>query len=142
MANNIIIVGVDGSESARKAARRAAELAKSTGATLHVISAVDKLSVETIPAGGGTTRTLTSGEAAESIAAEVAAELKQITPDVVSDPHPGKPAEALVDEAIRLDASLIVVGNRRVQGIGRLLGSVATDVAQRAPCDVYIVKTV
>jgi nucleotide-binding universal stress UspA family protein len=47
-----------------------------------------------------------------------------------------------VQVATDIGADLIVVGNRRVQGIGRLLGSVATDVAQHAPCDVYIVKTV
>jgi nucleotide-binding universal stress UspA family protein len=36
---------------------------------------------------------------------------------------------------------MIVVGNRRMQGLGRLLGSVANDVAHHAPCDVHIVKT-
>jgi nucleotide-binding universal stress UspA family protein len=36
---------------------------------------------------------------------------------------------------------MIVVGNRRMQGIGRVLGSVANSVAHNAPCDVYIAKT-
>jgi nucleotide-binding universal stress UspA family protein len=63
-------------------------------------------------------------------------------PAVTSRALAGRPATALVDEAIRLGASLIVVGNRRVQGVGRVLGSVATNVAAHAPCDVYIVKTV
>lgn len=53
----------------------------------------------------------------------------------------GKPAESLIKEAIRLDARLIVVGNRRMRGIGRLLGSVANSVAHNAPCDVYIANT-
>lgn len=52
------------------------------------------------------------------------------------------PATALCDEAERLEASIIVVGNRGVQGAARLLGSVATDVARRAPCDVLIANTV
>ena len=39
-------------------------------------------------------------------------------------------------------ADVIVVGNRRMQGVGRLLGSVANEVAHNAPCDVFIVKTV
>ena len=42
----------------------------------------------------------------------------------------------------RLEAEVIVVGNRRMQGVGRLLGSVANEVAHNAPCDVLIVKTV
>src|SRR5690606_28369663 len=40
------------------------------------------------------------------------------------------------------DASLIVVGNKRVQGVaGRVLGSIARDVAAHASCDVYIAHT-
>ena len=51
------------------------------------------------------------------------------------------PATALCDEARRLQASIIVVGNRRVKGAARLLGAVATDVARQAPCDVLIANT-
>jgi nucleotide-binding universal stress UspA family protein len=36
---------------------------------------------------------------------------------------------------------MIVVGNRRVQGISRVLGAIATDVARRASCDVLISDT-
>jgi nucleotide-binding universal stress UspA family protein len=147
---NIIVVGVDASESARKAARTAAVLAANSGAVLHVLSAVEKTAVTPDSGAGfspgefaeGAGTGLTPGELAEALAAEVAAELRSIAPDVVSGPLQGKPAQALVDEARRLDARLIVVGNRRVQGIGRILGSVATSVAHQAPCDVYIVKTV
>ena len=138
---NIILVGVDGSDSSRRAARRAAELAVSMGAQLHVLTAVDRATVEEIPDRPGASQ-VTSGEMAEAIAAEVAAELSTVVPAVTSSPLQGKPATALVDEAARLDARLIVVGNRRVQGVGRILGSVATNVAAHAPCDVYIVKTV
>ena len=52
-----------------------------------------------------------------------------------------KPAEALINEAERFGARMIVVGNRRMRGIGRVLGSVANSVAHNAPCDVYIAKT-
>jgi nucleotide-binding universal stress UspA family protein len=47
----------------------------------------------------------------------------------------------LVAEAKRLDADLIVVGNVRMQGPGRLLGSVGSGVAHHAPCNVLIVKS-
>ena len=53
-----------------------------------------------------------------------------------------KPADALINEAERLEAELIIVGNRRMQGVSRLLGSVANEVAHNAPCDVLVVKTV
>ena len=48
---------------------------------------------------------------------------------------------ALCDEAKRLDAEMIIVGNRRVQGMSRVLGSIAMDVARNAPCNVLIVHT-
>ena len=138
---NVIVVGVDGSESSRLAASRAAELARSMVAQLHIVTAVERATVEEIPDRPGATQ-ITSGEVAEAIAAEVAAELEGIVPGVTSTPLHGKPATVLVEEAERLDARLIVVGNRRVQGVGRILGSVASSVAAHAPCDVYIVKTV
>jgi len=53
-----------------------------------------------------------------------------------------KPAEALLAEAQRLEAELIIVGNRRMQGVSRILGAVANHVAHNAPCDVLVVKTV
>jgi nucleotide-binding universal stress UspA family protein len=47
----------------------------------------------------------------------------------------------MCEEARRLEARMIVVGNRRVQGAARVLGSIASDVAKHAPCDVYIANT-
>ncbi|MGZ8758012.1 MAG: universal stress protein [Aeromicrobium sp.] len=138
---NVILVGVDDSDSSRRAARRAAELAVSLGAELHIVSAVDKAAVEEIPDRPGASL-LTSGEVGEAIATEVANEVGDLVPGVVSNLVYGKAAAALVEEAERLGASMIVVGNRRVQGVGRILGSVASSVAAHAPCDVYIVKTV
>ena len=138
---NVILVGVDGSETSRKAARVAAELAASTGATLHVLSAFDKANVETVTEGYDTW-VVTSADGAEATAARVAEELKEIAPNVESSPLYGKPADALVEEAKRLQARLIVVGNKRMQGVSRVLGSVANSVSHNAPCDVYIVKTV
>ncbi|KQT93491.1 hypothetical protein ASG49_00235 [Marmoricola sp. Leaf446] len=138
---NVIVVGVDGTDTSRHAARRAAELAVRLGADLHVLTAADKAMVEEFPDRPGASL-LTSGELAEAVASEVADELRATAPSVTSSPLQGKPATALVDEATRLGAAVIVVGNRRVQGVGRLLGSVASGVAAHAPCDVYIVKTI
>ena len=55
---------------------------------------------------------------------------------------PGDPADAILRVANEVGADLIVVGNRRMQGPSRVLGSVANDVAHRAPCAVLILKTV
>jgi nucleotide-binding universal stress UspA family protein len=53
-----------------------------------------------------------------------------------------KPADALLAVAAEVEADLIVVGNVRMQGLGRLLGSVGNDIAHHSPCSVLIVKTV
>ncbi|MEN9823602.1 MAG: hypothetical protein RLZ04_2028, partial [Actinomycetota bacterium] len=54
----------------------------------------------------------------------------------------GNPAKAIITVAERESAELIVVGNVRMQGIGRVLGSVGDDILRNAPCNVLIVKTV
>ena len=128
----IVLVGVDGSDSSRRAARRAAELAADMGAVLHVMMASERSTLH---------RTAAS-EAAEATARAVAAELTGLVAQVTSSPLQGKPALALVEEADRLHADVIVVGNRGTQGVGRVLGSVASAVVAHAPCDVFVVKTV
>lgn len=136
-----IVVGVDGSETARKAADAAARIAAALGARLHVVSAYDKEVIEEVKGGGNDSWWISSSAHALDIATTEAGRLAAITSDITSDSANGKPHEALIDEATRLDAFLIVVGNRRMQGAGRVLGSVANSVAHNAPCDVYIVKT-
>ena len=54
----------------------------------------------------------------------------------------GFPARALINVATEVNADLIVVGNVRMQGISRVLGSVGNEVLHNAPCNVLIVKTV
>lgn len=138
---NVILVGVDGTDTSLVAARRAAELAASTGARLHILTAFDKSEVDRVQVGHDVW-VITSADGAEAVANRAADELREITPNIESSPLYGKPAEALIEEAKRLNARLIVVGNKRMQGMTRLLGSVANSVSHNAPCDVYIVKTV
>ncbi len=138
---NVIIVGVDNGEPAVRAARRAGELAAALGSRLHVVTAVERGSVAEFPDRPGG-QLVTSGEMAEAAAADVVRELEPLVPGVSTSVLHDKPAAALVTEARRLEAELIVIGNRRAQGVGRVLGSVAGSVVAHAPCDVYIVKTV
>ncbi len=138
---NVILVGVDGTDTSLIAARTAAKLAANSDATLHILTAFDKSEVERVEVGHDVW-VITSADGAEAIANRAADELREITPKIESSPLYGKPAEALIAEAKRVNARLIVVGNKRMQGMTRLLGSVANSVSHNAPCDVYIVKTV
>jgi nucleotide-binding universal stress UspA family protein len=53
----------------------------------------------------------------------------------------GDPVEAIVRVAEQERADVIVVGNKGMGGVRRVLGSVPNSVAHRPPCSVLIVQT-
>ena len=137
----IYVIGTDGSETAARAAQRAGDLARATGASVHVVCAYTKTSGANFRIGSDEYMA-TSLTTAEQIADQQAATFRAQGVEATSAALDVKPADALINEAERLEAELIVVGNRRMQGVSRLLGSVANEVAHNAPCDVLVVKTV
>lgn len=137
---NEVIVGVDGSATARKAALAAAELANCCNLPLHIVMSMTRNTSQEVHGGGSEKWHIDSIGVAEDLLKSLAGELKANTP-VSHAVLVSEPANALCEEATRLDASIIVVGNKRVQGAARVLGSIAGDVAKRAPCNVFIVHT-
>lgn len=138
----IVVTGVDNSETAAIAAQKAASLANDMGARLHVLSAYGTFESERINIGSD--EILVSNEQeAEAVARDVFLEIRREFPtlEITFAPGKGSPGEALVNAAEHLDADVIVVGNKRVQGVARVLGSVARDVAAHAHCDVYVAHT-
>ena len=137
---NEIIVGVDGSDTARMAAVAAAEMATNFNRPLHIVTSMKSHNSREVHGGGSEVWHIDSVGVAEDLLKALAGELKVTVPVshavVMSDV-----ANGLCDEATRLNASMIVVGNKRVQGAARVLGSIAGDVAKRAPCNVLIVHT-
>lgn len=137
-----ILVGVDDSETARSAASTAASLANALGAKLVAVTAFGKFEAERYSVGGDEYLFSNHDEAilvAENAVTAMRAAYPDLTIEVMA--VDGKPAEAIVRTAEQLDASIVVVGNKRVQGPGRVLGSIATYVLHHAPCDVYIAHT-
>lgn len=134
-----IVVGFADVETAHRVAREAVSLAGQLGAALHVVTAIDDDTRTTLEVGSD------RWEYGAVDAAENAIREFMLTmPDEVeytAAAIEGKPADVLIDEARRLGADLIVVGNVRMQGPGRLLGSVGSGVAHNAPCNVLIVKS-
>ncbi|MEI7521806.1 MAG: universal stress protein, partial [Thermoleophilia bacterium] len=53
----------------------------------------------------------------------------------------GSAAQALCDLAERVDADLLIIGNRGMQGGRRFLGSVPNTITHHAPCSVMIIDT-
>ncbi len=135
-----IVVGLSTAETSHAAGRQAFELAEVAGATVHVVTAVEHDDVAVVEVGSDRF-SITDVDAAESAIEQV---VKSFSPTVQWRvlAVQGKPADALIDVAAQVDADLIVVGNVRMQGLGRVLGSVGNDVAHHAPCSVLIVKTV
>lgn len=135
--NRPIVVGVDQSETSRRAVLRAAEIASAFSAPLHLVMAASRGRSDGMATETGRSIDWLAG--AEQFLDALAGELTVsiVTHAIVE----GDPAVAMCDEAERVDAQMIVVGNRRVQGIARVLGAIATDVARRAPCDVLISDT-
>ncbi|MFJ5958342.1 universal stress protein [Paenarthrobacter sp. NPDC092416] len=136
----VIVVGVDSSETAKKAAQAAARLASAMKADLHVVSGFSDDRIEEF--GTGSDRiTVSSADSAEYVARKVSEELTVEGGNVKYFAARGTPANALISHAETFNADLIVVGNKRMKGLGRVLGSIANSVAHGAPCDVYIVNT-
>jgi nucleotide-binding universal stress UspA family protein len=140
-----IVVGTDGSESARRAVERAAELAKASGAELHLVSAYRSPTV--VVTAPEVAVIVDQEEWRVSAQQEVERQLSSVqaalgpTLPVATHALPHDPAKAICDVAQAVEADLIVVGNKGMKGLRRVLGSVPSSVAHHAPCDVLIVQT-
>lgn len=134
-----LIVGFAEVPTAHQAVREAVALAEGLGAALHVVMATEGDSVDIIRVGSDEW-TVSEIESAETAIRNFMTSLGTSL-DYTIGVAAGSPGDVLVSEAERLDADLIVVGNVRMQGIGRVLGSVGGAVIHNAPCSVLVVKT-
>ncbi|MFN8104414.1 MAG: universal stress protein [Acidimicrobiia bacterium] len=118
-----VLIATDGSPTADRAVERGLDLAARLGseAVLLAVAAPEKAKVIL-------DRTL----------GEHAHRRQPIT--TVSEP--GDPANVILDVVEALDADLVIVGNKGMQGPRRfLLSSIPNKVAHHARCAVLIVKT-
>jgi nucleotide-binding universal stress UspA family protein len=142
-----IVVGTDGSETAKQAVREATELAKQTGATLDVVSAFDpvpasRLREERLEAPSDIEYAVNPQEDVNAILSEAERQVGDVGVKVRTFARQGEPADAILDVAEEENADLIVVGNKGMTGAKRfLLGSVPNKVSHHAPCSVLIVRT-
>jgi nucleotide-binding universal stress UspA family protein len=142
-----IVVGTDGSETARGAVKEASDLAKQVGAKLDIVSAYQpvseaRLRQERLDAPSDISHTVGPSEDVEATLADAAKEAKSKGVDVETFARQGDPADAILDVAEEEDADLIVVGNKGMTGAKRfLLGSVPNKVSHHAPCSVLIIRT-
>jgi nucleotide-binding universal stress UspA family protein len=134
-----VLVGIDGSEESREAARQAAILADGE---LTLLASYD-----VAPAIVGGTGTHVPAYMDEDLQREAAtASLGRARNDVAMASPTGKivrgrAASALISEVEREQQTLLVVGSH---GLGRLagfvIGSTATEVIHKAPCSVLVAR--
>jgi nucleotide-binding universal stress UspA family protein len=141
-----IVVGTDGSDTAKVAVQQAADLAKSHGSELHLVMSASgvsetRLREERQGAPDDVQHAINPNEDIEAQLKEVAESLGDgIT--VKTHPKQGDPADAIIDVAEHNGADLIVVGNKGMTGAKRFfLGAVPNKVSHHAPCSVLIVRT-
>ena len=139
-----IVVGTDGSQTAKLAVDEATRLAKALDVELHIVSAFQPLTgahVAGAPAGAAKVWQPLPDSRVEAILAEAAASVRFRDVKFKTHSSNDEPADALIAVATQVDADMIVVGNRGMQGARRVLGSVPNKVAHHAPCSVLIIRT-
>ena len=136
-----IVVGTDLSQRSTAAVTMAADLAGKLGATLHLVSACPMAAV-----GMGPEMVIVPdhGEVVDSTKSDLermADDLRSKGLSVEIHTPVGEAADALCAVADTVEADLIVVGNKRMQGAARVLGSVPNRVAHKANCSVLVART-
>lgn len=142
-----IVVGTDGSDTAKVAVEQATDLAKKVGARLDLVSAYEpvpgsRLREERQEVPSDIAHTVSPSEDVEALLSETAARVQKDGVEVATFARQGDPADAILDVAEEQNADLIIVGNKGMTGAKRfLLGSVPNKVSHHAPCSVLIVRT-
>jgi nucleotide-binding universal stress UspA family protein len=141
----VIVVGTDGSARAGIAVKEALALAKITGATLHAVHGARLVSMTGVELGDPASVMAANEDMRQSgdkILARVLADAKHEGVSAEGHNIDGDPGDVLIKLADRLSADLIVIGNRGMTGLKRLvLGSVPNKVSHHCPCSLLIVNT-
>ena len=130
-----VLVGVDATPESLEALRQANRL-REPGGSLSVVTALELVT----SAHAGWAAPLAAGQLeAEAHAALDAA--RAGIPDADFRVVEGRADQVMVDEAERLEATLVAVGTHGIsRSVGILLGSVATTLLHAAPCSVLVAR--
>jgi len=142
---DLIVVGTDGSATAKQAVSEAVRLAKALGAGVHLVSAFAPLRgarVTGAPEGAAKVWAPLPDDQVEGILDQAAAGIRLAGVEVTTHAVREDPVDALLGIAQEVGATLIVVGSKGMHGARRLaLGNVPNKVSHRARCNVLIVAT-
>jgi nucleotide-binding universal stress UspA family protein len=133
-----IVLGYDGSDSAKQALNRVAEM-NAADTAVTVVCAVDTLIRSRVPH-GPVVDPIVEEERHEALeAARQTLEKQGHKPTLLE--AVGDPATCIIQAATQSDADLVVVGSRNQGLADRVLhGSVSTKLAHECPCDLLIAR--
>lgn len=134
MSRDPIVAGTDGEPRAELAVDKAGELGQALGAPVHVVCVASAIYGQDWPAA------ITAERVVDAAAKRLRARGITVQTHVLRG-HRGEAALELMAVAEGERAQMIVVGNKGMTGIGRLLGSVPNRLSHLARCDVLIVPT-
>jgi nucleotide-binding universal stress UspA family protein len=139
-----IVVGTDGSDTAKQAVSEAVRLAQALGAEVHIVSAFQPVHAKVTGAPDGAAKVWQPlpHDQVDGILHQAVAGVRlagvEVTPHAVRK----DPADALIAVADEVGATMIVVGSKGMHGARRLaLGNVPNKVSHHARCNVLIVAT-
>ncbi|ELZ21998.1 universal stress protein [Natrinema limicola] len=130
-----ILIPVDGSDEATRAARRGLDLARRFDAAVDVLHVIDRRS---------STRTSDEQAQLRERGEEIVAEIERLAADhdqsVTTTVTDGSPAARIARLAADYETGLIVIGRQGITGLGkRLLGGVTEGVLHRSDVPVLVV---
>jgi nucleotide-binding universal stress UspA family protein len=143
-SESTIVVGTDGSDTAKRAVGEAVRLTKALGGEMHIVSGYTPLRgarVSGAPEGEARGLAPLPESKVNAILDEAGALARIAGAKAHTHAVPGDAADALLSVAQDVRASLIVVGSQGMHGAKRLLGSVPNKVSHHARCNVLIVAT-
>ena len=130
-----ILVGVDGSDESKRAARYALELGSRVDASVTAFHVVEKRALN-LARGSGEATELRQERAA--VLAEIEAVAEEVGHPVDDELAEGDPATRLTERAS--DADLVVLGRQGISGLKRrLLGGVTEQVLHHSDVPVFVV---
>lgn len=141
-----ILVPIDGSETSNRGLQEAVRLAKEQGARLCLVHVIDQSAIPGLPSSGLYVRTVLeavrrSGEVVLQHAANAVRVAGVDADSRMVDNFLGRVAEAIIDEAGKWRADLIVMGTHGRRGVSHLfLGSDAEMVVRMSDVPVLLVR--
>jgi len=136
-----VVVGTDGSATAGEAFGCALELVRSSGGVLHIVSAYKRSVASTEGVPDEFIDGIGSASRASAVLEDMASRARAVGVQVVTHALREDPAAGIIEVAQKEQADLIVVGNKGMKGVRRVLGSVPNDVVHKAICSTLVVQT-